>query len=186
MLYFHYINSWTQWMWQIFYLRNVFYWKELLKKNLLYNTKILVLFRMHIWISCTYIFFEYLNPSFTLIYWNCHVNKSDTYIRKVVSKYFIWKKYFSTLLHSRETWCNFVCKCKHDLFFKPCKLLFTVLILKLLVIKNVTYFKNFNKYFIRFKCFSMLFSIKEILLCNFLCKFKCTLCIVLIFKHKTF
>ena len=43
-----------------------------------------------------------------------------------------------------------------------------------------------KKYFIRIQCFSMLLSIKEILLCNFLCKFKYNFCIVLIFKLETY
>ena len=124
MLCFYYINSWTQWMWQILYLRNVFYLKELLKKFCFITQKFSIV--SYAYLDIVYIFIKYWNSSFTLIYWN----------------------YYE--------------------------------------MKRVTYFKDFKKCFIRIQCFSMLLFIKEILLCNFLCKFKYNSCIALIFKLKTY
>ena len=99
-------------------------WKNFQKKNFFITQKFSIV--SYAYFDIVYIFIKYLNSSFTLIYWNCHV------------------------------------------------------------IKNVTYFKDIKKYFIRIQCSSMLLSIKEILLYNFLCEFKYNSCIVLIFKLKTY
>ena len=49
-------------------------------------------------------------------------------------------------------------------------------------VKNITYFKNFSKYFIRMKCFSMLAYTRETLMYKFEYEFRYNLCIAQVFK----